>query len=75
MEGENHLPFRLNPRNVINGLFQNGKYAEQPLVWVLQHPQFLKVWVLAPMVFGKFFHIATNFHKNDTKNAMNPVIP
>jgi len=25
-------------------------YTGPPLVWVLQHQQFLKVWLLAPMV-------------------------
>ena len=28
-----------------------------------------------PMVFGNFSHISINFHKNDTKNNMNIVIP
>ena len=31
------------------------------VLWVLQHPQFLKVWVLAPTVFGKFLAFASIF--------------
>ena len=52
--------------------------AGPPLVWVLwvlQHPQVLKLWVLAPMVFGNFSHISIIFHKNCVKNVMNLVIP
>ena len=58
-------------------LIQPGN-CRSPLVWVLwllQHPQFLKVWVLAPMVFVNFSHISINFHKSDVENAMNQVIP
>ena len=46
-------------------LTNHGLYiAGPPLVWVLwvlQHPQFLKVWVLAPMVFDKFLTFASIF--------------
>ena len=54
-----------------------GRLTGPPLVWVLwvlQHPQFLKVWVLAPMVFGNFSHISIIFHKNCVKTVMNAVI-
>ena len=37
----------------------------------LKHPQFLKVRVLAPMVFGNFPHNSINFHENDTENVTN----
>ena len=38
---------------------------------VLQHPQFLKVRVLALMVFGNFSHNSINFQKNYTENVTN----
>ena len=37
-------------------------------------PQFLKVWVLAPMSFGKFSHTSIIFHKNCVKNVKNLAI-
>ena len=49
-------------------------YPGPPLVWLLQHPQFLKLWVLAPVVFGNFSHISIIFHKN-CLNVMSLVIP
>ena len=38
-------------------------------------PSYLKVWVLALMVFGIFSHISINFLKNDTENVTHLVIP
>ena len=41
-------------------------YSGPPLVWVLwvlQNPQFLKVWVLAPTDFGNYSHDSINFYK------------
>ena len=41
-------------------------YSGSPLVWVLwvlKHPQFLKVWVLAPAIFSIFFTFPSIFIK------------
>ena len=46
--------------------FTLNQSAGPSLVWVLwelQHPWFLKVWVQAPMVFGEICHKSINFHK------------
>ena len=41
------------------------------VLWVLQHPHFLKVWVLAPMVLGIY---PSFFIKKCVKNVMNLLI-
>ena len=54
------------------------KPQESPLVWVLwvlYHPPFLKLWVLATMVFGKYSHGSINFYKNGMENVVNLLIP
>ena len=33
------------------------------MLWMLLHPRFLKLWVLAPMVFGELCHKSINFHE------------
>ena len=48
-----------------------------PLVWVLwalQHPQFLKVWVLVPMVFGEICHKSFNFDKKRYGNTLYSIL-
>ena len=44
------------------------------MLWVLG-AQYLKVWMLAPMIFGNFSRISINFQKNDVENVTNLVIP
>ena len=45
--------------------------SRAPVSMRLKHPQFLKVRVLAPMVFGNFSHNSINFYKNDIENVTN----
>ena len=42
---------------------------------MLQHPEFLKVLVLAPKVFGKFCDKSIIFHEKDVQTISNIVIP
>ena len=38
------------------------------MLWVPKHPLFLKVWVLAPTVFSKFYHNSINLDEDNTEN-------
>ena len=35
----------------------------------------IEVWVLAPMIFGKFSYISINSHNLDVENIVNLAIP
>ena len=68
---EFHLPPQPYPScYYTNSLNSRGPiFIRAPLVrvlWVLQHPQFLKVWVLAPTVFGNFSTFLSIFMKINT---------